>query len=450
MKVKFFENFFGISFNLVIKEFSQISTDTRSLKKGALFVALKGKNFDGNKFVREAFSKGAVAALTSDKSIKEKVVVVKDSLKSFQKLSKAWQDEVAPLVIGITGSNGKTTSKFFTVQILESFFKICYSPKSFNNKLGVPIAQSLLKEGDHILIAEIGTSAKGEILELTDLIKPHIGVVTTVGPSHLKGFGTVDKVALEKSDIYKSNRMKKGIFNLDTKWTKKMFENFNGERISFSTLDSNADIYLKAHQKDIDELNLSGKIFDEEVEFKCNIFGKHNVYNLMTALAIGVALGIKVKKLIQKIPNIKTPWGRSQVLKNSYGGKVLFDGYNSNPQSMEALFDGAIDIIKSGTSVHFILGEMLELGKATHQMHKELGKRVGELKPSSISFIGASFKQFEEGLKNSNFNNNLIISSTYSDSLAIAIQTMLDPRQTIIVKGSRGMKLERFFNILGL
>ncbi len=450
MKVKFFEEYFGVSFNLDIEEFSEISTDTRNLKKGALFIALKGKNFDGNKFAKEAFSKGAVVALVSDKSIKGRVVVVKDSLKSFQKLSKAWQDQVAPLVVGITGSNGKTTSKFFTAQILESFFKIRYSPKSFNNRLGVPITQSLLKEGDHILIAEIGTSAQGEILELMNLVQPHIGVVTTVGPAHLKGFGSVDNVALEKSNIYKYSKIKKGIFNLDNKWTKEMFKNFNGEKISFSTLDPRANIYLKADQKEIDELTLSGQIFGEQVEFKCNIFGKHNAYNLMIALAVGVTLGIKTKKLVEKVPSIKTPWGRSQVLKNSYGGKVLFDGYNSNLQSMEVLFDSMKDIIRLGKSVHFILGEMLELGEAAYEMHRELGRKAGGLKPTSILFIGPSFKQFEEGVKDSGFNNNLIISSTYNDSLAINIKTMLDPKETVVVKGSRGMKLERFFNFLGL
>lgn len=454
MDVKFFENHFNVELNLSLDSFSELSTDTRSLKKGSLFIPLVGENFNGNEFVEKALELGAVVSLVSDKSVHEKnkikTVYVEDTLKAFQSLAKAWQNKVGPKVIGITGSNGKTTTKFFTAQILDDLFKVCYSPKSFNNEVGGPITQALLKKDDEVLVAEIGTSSKGEIKELTDLIEPQIAVVTTVGASHLEGFGTVENVAREKADIYQSSKIEVGVFNLDNSWTKKMYEEFKGKRISFSSLDPSADVYLKSEQVSIDKLKLTGSLAGVALETSCEVFGKHNSYNIMTALAVGIALGGEPKKLISKISKVKTPWGRSQILETSLGSKILFDGYNSNIQSMTALFDGVAPIIQSGKKVHFILGEMLELGESTDAMHRELGLKVGALNPESILFIGSSFKQFEEGVRSSKFSNSLVISGTYDDSLAINIKSMLDTRGTLVIKGSRGMRLERFFDTFGV
>ncbi len=458
MDIKFFEDHFRVSVHSDLKNFSEVSTDTRSLKAGALFIPLRGENFNGDLFAEKALELGAAVSLVSDRSIfeslekkyKKRIVYVEDALKSFQSLAKSWQNEVAPKVIAITGSNGKTTSKFFTAQMLESFFKVCYSPKSFNNEVGVPVTQALLKKDDEVLIAEVGTNAKGEIQELTKLIEPEICVVTTVGASHLEGFGTVDNVAAEKSEIYKSEKIKVGIFNLDNKWTKKMFEDFKGEKIGFSTLDEKADVFLKPKQVDVDELKLTGHVLEYPVDVTCKVFGEHNAYNIMTALSVGLALEVSPQRLIEKIGDVETPWGRSQILETPYGAKLLFDGYNSNMQSMGALFDGVAPLIESGQKLHFILGEMLELGESTAAMHRELGLKAGALKPESILFIGPSSRHFEEGVRATKFSNSLVISRAYDESLAIDIRNVLDPKSTVVVKGSRGMKLERFFEAFGL
>lgn len=450
MDVNFFEEHFNVELNLDLESFSEVSTDSRTVKKNALFIALSGENFDGNKFAEAALGKGAAVALVSDSSIKGSVVCVKDTLVAFQSLGTAWQKHVNPKVIGITGSNGKTTSKFFTAQVLKNFFKVCYSPQSFNNEIGVPITQSLIKSGDEVLVAEIGTSAKGEIKALTDMVLPEICVVTTVGPSHLEGFGTVENVAIEKSEIYNSKNIKKAIFNLDNPFTKKMYDEFQGEKISFSTSDERADVYLKPSQKDLDVLSLSGTVQGVAVETEVAVFGEFNVYNIMAALSVGLCLDLEVSKLIKALKNVETPWGRAQVFKTPSGGKLLFDGYNSNLQSMEALFESVKPLIENGIKVDFILGEMLELGDASDQMHEDLGFRVGELNPHSISFIGSSFKLFKKGVLKSKFSKNLVISDTYEEKLAIKVQSMLDPMGIAVLKGSRGMRLERFFNVLGV
>jgi len=172
MKTKFVEDFFKVKLGLENDFFSEVSTDTRTLLPGALFVALGGENFDGHKFVKQAFEKGAAAAIISNPDFnQEGCILVDDVLPAFSSLSKSWQYEVAPHVIGITGSNGKTTAKYFTAQLLENFFQVCFSPKSFNNEFGVPFTQAMLKNDDQILISEIGTNNKGEIEKQCSLRK---------------------------------------------------------------------------------------------------------------------------------------------------------------------------------------------------------------------------------------------------------------------------------------
>jgi len=451
MKVSFVENYFGVDLNLDAESFLEVSTDTRTLLPGSLFVALSGENFDGHKFVEKAFEKGAAAALISKPEYKKDgCIMVDDVLKDFSKLSKTWQDELSPKVIGITGSNGKTTAKFFTAQLLERFFKVCYSPKSFNNEVGVPFTQAMLKEEDEVLISEIGTSGKGEIEKLTKQVEPELCVVTTVGPSHLEGFGTVENVATEKQDIYKSKKIKTGLFNLDNKYTAEMFKEFECEKITFSTQYENADVFLKGEQVSLTKLMLKGSVRNVPVETSCAVFGEHHVYNIMIAIGSALYLGIEPAKIIEDLNVFSTPWGRSQVMRREDGGSVLFDAYNSNLQSMEALISSLKPFQKKGEHFQLILGEMLELGDERENMHKELGQKIADLNPSFITFVGPSHSSFEEGLGAWKSTKNSIITDTYNEPLAIEVQSVLDPNATVVLKGSRGTRLERFFDILAV
>lgn len=445
MKVRFFEDFFGIDLKIEQKDFSEVSTDTRSLKAGALFIALKGPHFDGNNFVEEALSKGALAALVSDKKFKNKKSChyVDDTLKSFQQLAKAWQEHIKPQVISITGSNGKTTSKFFTAQLLNHFFKVCFSPKSFNNEIGVPITQSMLKEDDEVLLSEIGTNAPGEIAFLSQMVEPDIALVTTVGPSHLEGFGNVKNVAKEKETIYFTcpEKTKIGIFNLDNNYTLKMSEKFQGKTYTFSKEKPEADVFLQAKQINPGTLYLEGHILNVKVKKTVPLFGLYNVYNIMVATTTALALGVSTEKIVERYSDFKTPWGRSEIYKSHKGFGILFDGYNSNLQSMKALFS-TLKELKS-ESFYLFLGEMLELGEQTPFFHKELGRAAAELKPLGITFVGPSFKHFREGFGESKSFKSAVFTDSYNEELAIQVESMLETKDWLVIKGSRGARLER-------
>jgi UDP-N-acetylmuramoyl-tripeptide--D-alanyl-D-alanine ligase len=451
MKVSFVEEFFKVKLELKIESFSEVSTDTRTLLPGALFVALSGENFDGHKFVAQAFEKGAAAAIISNADFnQEGCITVDHVLKDFSKLAKAWQDKVAPAVIGITGSNGKTTAKFFTAQLLQGFTKVCYSPKSFNNEVGVPFTQAMLAEDDKVLISEIGTNHKGEIEKLTKQVEPELCVVTTVGPSHLEGFGTIENVAIEKRDIYSSKNIKTGMFNLDNPFTKKMHDNFVGEKITFSTKDKSADVFLQGEQIGLTKLSIKGSIKDISVDTTCAVFGEHHIYNIMVAVCSALYLKIDPSEIVDDLNVFSTPWGRSQVMTREDGGTVLFDAYNSNLQSMEALIASLKPFQKKGEQFQLIIGEMLELGENTKEMHKELGQKIANLDPAFVTFVGSSHESFSEGLGSWKNIKNSIITSTYDDSLAIEVQSVLDPSATVVLKGSRGARLERFFDVLAV
>lgn len=447
MKVDFLQKFLKQEILTSTKNFSEVSTDTRTLKKDALFIAIRGENFNGNDFLEQAFEKGALSCITTDKNkedLKKGIYYVKDEFVFLNEFGRAWCDHIKPEVIGITGSNGKTTTKFFVSQMLKPFKKLCYSPKSFNNHIGVPFTQLMLKEDDEVLVNEIGTSAPGEIKALTLQAKPHVSMVTTVGASHLEAFKTVENVAIEKEEIYKNSQPGKAIFNLDNPYTLAMYkdlkDNFK-KAVTVSTKSKDADVFVQVKKSTIRGLELEGTINKKEFKVNLPVFGVYNVYNYMFAVATGLMLDIPEQDLLGQTENLQSPWGRSQILKQKdQGVTYIFDGYNSNLDSMTSL----IDSLKSQDTnkMHLVFGEMLELGEETQKHHYELGKLAGALKPKSVIFVGGSYESFSQGLKKVKFEKNIVISDTYDKTLALKLRSVLDNGDTVVLKASRGTKIE--------
>lgn len=455
MTVDFLKKILKQDFSRPIDSFSEVSTDTRTLKKNALFMAIKGENFDGNAFIDQALDKGALCCITTDRTKEDNekgVFYVEDEFNFLNELGKAWRNHINPEVIGVTGSNGKTTTKFFIAQMISPFKRLCYSPKSFNNHIGVPFTQLMLKEGDEVLVNEIGTSAPGEIKALTSQAVPNLSMVTTVGASHLEAFKTVDNVAVEKVEIYKNSKPQRAIFNLDNPYTYKMYESFKdhfSEVITVSTKAKEADVFVSVKESDLTGLKLEVVIDKEKLTSTLPVFGVYNVYNYMFALATGLMLKIPKEDLINQTANLKSPWGRSQIIKQEdQDVTYVFDGYNSNLDSMMSL----IQSLKSQDpeKMHLVFGEMLELGEETNKHHYELGKIAGALDPKSISFVGPSCDYFEEGLAEVNFKKTSVISNTYNKTLASKLKGVLSKGDTVVLKASRGTKIESVLNDLGV
>jgi UDP-N-acetylmuramoyl-tripeptide--D-alanyl-D-alanine ligase len=444
------------SFGLTVNEFESVNTDSRKSAPGSLFIALKGDNFDAHDFVEQACINGAKGVLVSEwrpqwEPLKEKLSFfqVSDCLAALQKLSNFYRKKSKAKIIGITGSNGKTTSKEFSAAVLSELYKTHYSKGSFNNHWGVPF--SLLSEpaGTEISVIEMGMNHAGEIKRLCEIAEPDVVVCSMVGQAHIENFGSIDKIADAKQEIYlHAPDSAIRIFNLDNFYTNMMFQKAQSQAqwrrpfITFSTKDSSADVYLKINQLTASHIQITGKIAKEHSEQKIPIFGQHNLTNLMVAASVGLATEMPAAQIWKGLGNCRSTWGRNQIIKTKIGADILFDGYNANPDSMKALLEN-VSLIKNPGKKWAVFAEMLELGELSSALHFELGKLVGQNQFDGIWFYGPHAPDFESGLKKSGYTKNAVITKSYEDSLASDVASMLHPQDILFVKGSRGMKLER-------
>lgn len=426
-----------------LRKIEGFSTDTREVLKNKVFFAIKGDFFDGSDFLLDAIKKDASLVICPKDNIPNTIddvgiIAVEDTLQAYQTLANFIVKFFNPKIVGITGSNGKSTSKAMLHTIIKKFYNCEVSEKSFNNHIGVPHTLLKTRENTEVVIVEMGSNQKGDILNLAQIVQPEIAVVTNVANSHLEGLGSISGVAEEKKQIY--NTAKVGVFNLDNEWTKKMYHSFKGEKITFSNT-SDADIVLKVSDMNLDSLYISGSICGIRKDAKLEIFGKHNVYNVMVASGLALALGMKPSDIWDALSDIKGIWGRNQsvLLKNK--ATVIFDGYNANPCSVIALLENAKALSSKGR-MFLCLADMLELGDKREELHEKIGKLVGQLPFEAVFFVGECGKYFERGVKVAGFKKSLVIFDSYKQALAIRLQNMLNEGDILFVKGSRGLKLE--------
>lgn len=426
-----------------------VSTDSRTIQKGDLFIPLKGENFDGHDYISQVAEKGAACAIVShepQEPVQITLIKVDDTLKALQDLGSFHRKAYPFKIIGITGSNGKTTTKFFTEKILSEKFKTFASQKSFNNHFGVPLTLLSLKPEVQFGIVEIGMNHPGEISALTKIADPDICLVTTVGRAHLMDFGGVEGIAKEKGDLYRFSRPEAiKIFNLDNTSTSELCSKFKSQNhsvLTFSSQDKTADIYFELMEMGLGHLTISGSIKGVIGEATVPIFGAHNVMNLMGASAIALAAGMEPSEIWSALPKCHTVWGRNMLVDLKSGAKLIFDGYNANPDSMKALIENLSQITEAGKRF-VILGDMFEMGNLAEELHHELGQFVGERNFDVVWFLGQFSKSFEAGIKASGFKKNLFISNTYEESLAVKVASMVEPADIVVMKGSRGAKLEK-------
>jgi UDP-N-acetylmuramoyl-tripeptide--D-alanyl-D-alanine ligase len=438
------------------KMFSFVGTDTRQNLSEQVFIALKGDSFDAHDYLKQAVEKGAAALivhrLPEDLAwFKDKtsIVLVEDTLKALQAFANGYRKKINTKIIGITGSNGKTTTKEFTAQILSQFKKTHYNQGSFNNHWGVPLTLLGIPQEAEFAVIEMGMNHAGEITELVKIADPDIVVCTMVGTAHIEFFGTQKKIAEAKSEIYLESRPDTiRIFNQDQELTFDMMypvaKKFPDSRmLSFSEKNNEADVYFKIEDLTMRSINISGVIAGVKGRAEVNIFGKQNLTNLMAAANIAYACKMQPEQIWSALTECKTSWGRNQFIQTQKGAEVLFDGYNANPDSMRALLENVTLLKVNGKKIG-IFGQMKEQGEVSPLVHKELGLLAGKSGLAEIYFIGENFKNFSEGIAQSGFNGRTYIESDFSDNMGKALESSLSAGDIVIIKGSRGAKTERF------
>lgn len=442
------------------ESFIAVGTDTRKNLKDHLFIALKGDTHDAHGYLDQAVDAGATALLVHHwdprfDSLKSKVTVilVSDTLKALQDLGQFRRRQWGKSIIAITGSNGKTTTKEFTAQILSAYKNVHYNKGSFNNHWGLPLTLLDLQADHEIAICEMGMNHSGEIRHLITIAEPNIVGVTMVGRAHLEGLGSIEAVAQAKEEIFDPHNpnLEIGIFNLDNPWTAEMkprFKKPGTKPLSFSHHPDSSTVSFQIESMDFDALKLSGSIQGQKGRCTVPVFGKQNLTNLMFAACASLAAGLSPQQIWEALPRCQTTWGRNQRLTDpKSGAEILFDGYNANPDSQKALIEN-LKLLTLNRPLIGVFGEMRELGTQSPQLHEELGALASTVNFSKVFFVGQHGASFERGFKAS--KAPLQIFSAVTSDLMAALKESLQNKPLISIKGSRGVKLEGILKDLQL
>jgi UDP-N-acetylmuramoyl-tripeptide--D-alanyl-D-alanine ligase len=430
-------------------DFAYVGSDTRKSLNGMLFVALKGDSFDAHQFVPLAVSQGARAVLVHEwreewRPLLEKVsfVQVKDTLQALQSFGQYWRRKHKFKVLAITGSNGKTSTKEFTKTLLKDHVSAYASVGSYNNHWGVPF--SILQAGSEhkVLILEMGMSNAGELWRLCQIAEPDVVAVTMVGRSHIGELGSQANIAKAKEEVYLAAPKAIHIFNMDNEWTMRMQSKSQSPQITFSSFRAQCDIYLRAQRLSWEGLDLVGHIKNVKGQTWVHVIGRQNTINLMCAAALALAAGLTPEQIWHGFSLIHdAAWGRNQVVGLTNGAQVLFDAYNANPDSMQALFKNLYEMDVSGRKF-LVAGDMLELGTFEESAHEELGERAGTVGFEAVWYIGKNSGAFRRGFEKSGAIGSLVTSPKMDSEISKSFLTKVQSGDLVAVKASRGMHLE--------
>jgi UDP-N-acetylmuramoyl-tripeptide--D-alanyl-D-alanine ligase len=438
--------------------FHEVGTDTRKDLTGQVFIALKGDNYDAHDYLDKAVEKGAGLLFVqrldekfADLKNKVSIIEMPDTLKGLQEFANGYRKTLSAKIIGITGSNGKTTTKEFTAAILNQFKKTHFNQGSFNNHWGVPLTLLQIPQNADIAVVEMGMNHAGEITELVKIADPDIVVCTMVGRAHIEYFGTQKKIAEAKAEIYMESREDTiRVFNQDQDLTYDMMypiaKKYPASRmLSFSERNKDADVFFKIDELSAEGLKISGNIASRWGAATVPVFGKHNLTNIMAAANLAYAAGMSPEQIWQALPACKSTWGRNQFVETMIGVHILFDGYNANPDSMKALLENIPLLATRGKKIG-VFGQMKELGTQAPEMHRELAIAASMSGYDFIYFVGENYQDFEGGLKHTDYAHYKV-ESDLTESMGQHFVTHIASGDLITIKGSRGAKTERFVEL---
>jgi UDP-N-acetylmuramoyl-tripeptide--D-alanyl-D-alanine ligase len=422
------------------RPFGCVSTDSRTLKPGALFVALRGPNFDGAAFVQAAAAQGAIGAL-AERATPAPLpqVVVPDALRALQELARAWRADFTLPVLAVAGSNGKTTAKEMTAAILSRMGLCMATHGNLNNHIGVPVTLMRLEASHHSAVIEMGANAIGDVAALMSVAQPTIGLITNAGAEHLEGFGNLDGVAKGEGETVSCLKPEgTAIINADDAYADYWRGVSGARRIVTFGVHRQADFAAKNVFQGIERgefatrFTLACPLGERAVMLKAG--GAHNVGNALAAAAAAAAAGASLEDIALGLADFRAVSGRLQLKAGTRGSWIIDDSYNANPSSVRA----GLEVLRSLTGVTWlVLGDMAELGDVSHDSHAHIGsyarecgvKRlfaVGPLSSRAVETYGSGGEWFAD-----------------TDSLTRRLQAELSPGVTVLIKGSRINRLER-------
>ena len=413
----------------------QITTDSRNCPKGSIFFALKGDKFDGNQYAGKALASGCVYAVIDnpDYYIGERTILVDNVLKTLQQLAHHHRKVLGLPIIGITGTNGKTTTKALLAAVLSTKFNLLYTEGNFNNHIGVPLTLLRLTHDHEMAVIEMGASHPGDIKELVDIVHPNYGIITNVGRAHLEGFGSFEGVIRTKGELYDYIRRSKGkiFIKKENEYLQSIAKGIeqitygNGDDAFASGQVVSCDPFLVFNWKQ------QGKLHTVET----HMIGSYNLDNVLAAVAVGRFFKIPAERISRAIAAYEPTNNRSQ-FKKTENNELIIDAYNANPSSMKVALDNFITMPVQPKAI--ILGDMRELGPTSDELHAEVVEQIKKGQFDKVFLCGEHFSKVGKEF------------SPFATTEAMVEELRKQPLKGyhILIKGSHSMGLEKLADIL--
>ena len=432
--------------------FGEIVTDSSKVKRGSVFIALKGERLDGHRFVKDAISRGAGClvvhqALRAVDVRSVTAVKVPDTLRALGDLAHFRREQYRPKVLAITGSNGKTTTKEMLAAILQRASldgqplrgRVLTTEGNFNNLVGLPLTLLRLRKRHRVVVVEMGTNRPGEIQRLAEIAAPDVALITSVAPAHLEGLRSLAGVAKEKGALFSGLRAGGTIVvNLDDPWVRRLGQRFSGEQVTYgeggqirpqssSLLGSGA-------------MRFTLRAGHQRVQIRLNFVGQHNIANAVGASAMAFSLGIHLPIIRRGLATVR-PYSMRMQLENWRGIGIINDAYNANPASMLAAIKTLAQIGSRGQRVA-VLGDMFELGKESRRAHRRLGNQLAQARVDRAYLLGDRAPDVRQGALRGGMNSDQVIVGESHRDIGKRLRAHLKKGDWLLLKGSRGMKME--------
>jgi UDP-N-acetylmuramoyl-tripeptide--D-alanyl-D-alanine ligase len=432
--------------------FQGISTDSRTIVEGDLFIALKGPHFDGHHYATEALKKKAGGVLIEEDKVgdirwngdrSKTVIAVKDTLTALGDIARDWRRKYGAPVVGLTGSNGKTTTKEMIAACLETTFPVLKTKGNLNNLIGVPLTLLALTEKERVVVLEMGMNVPGEIRRLTEIAEPDVGLITNIQKVHLEGLGSVERLKEEKGELFR--RMRRDgtiVVNQDDPRVTDLASDYPGQKITFGT-EHPAEVMAKEIRLGDEGGTSFTLILEEEaMEIHLPLLGRHFVPNALSAVAIACLFGVDVPQIKAALEKFQPFPMRMEVVPLQGGKTLINDAYNANPYSTEMALETLAEAKGEGRAIA-VLGDMLELGSFAKEAHEEIGKKVSELSIDFLVALGEEASSVVESAIRHGFPmKRATVVESHSEAVSL-LREMIQNGDWILVKGSRRMAMEK-------
>jgi len=436
------EKAIGIKPKLSIQA-TAVSIDTRTIKAGEIFVAIKGENFNGNNFANDAIAKGAALCILDEMqdgiSDENRVLLVDDAVKALEKMALYIRGKSHAKFIGVTGSVGKTSVKEM-LRIMLNNFGVTYASKgNFNNYYGLPLVLANMPIDTDFAIYEMGMSSKGEISYLSNIVRPDVSIITTVEAVHLEHFNSVEDIAYAKAEIFDGMSSSGfAVLNADNKFFDLLKTQASKKKISIISYGKNSDIYTENADVKDGVMLINASCFGQSISYKINAIALQHVMNSAGVIGVAHALGLDVRKAADSLSEFTLPAGRGKIIRNEY--IIADETYNASPSSViSALKNLNVMCNGSAKSGVVVLGDMKELGVAAKEMHESLVTYIDESKIRAVVCIGNDMKNLYNKLSD-NLQKHWFVSS---DEAAESINKIINKGDVVLIKGSRSMQTEK-------